>query len=223
MSIFAKWSGGGTLNASSAGGMAVGSASVFVPPRAVSSVGGADGFEYSPAAAGGGRGGGIFGADERSLPPAGPGGMSKGAPPGSPKRGKAKREKEAPPPEPSIQSYLEKPKPVDMSKFNLKKNGNADDIKNLLSQLKQSEAQPFDISPGGTARAEIDDEPPMSAYDDLRDITAKLAEVGKPSPPTSPSGGAGIEFRDASEDDNLKMQEEAIKETMHNISRISKK
>mmetsp|Transcript_5977 Transcript_5977/g.14218 ORF Transcript_5977/g.14218 Transcript_5977/m.14218 type:complete len:229 (+) Transcript_5977:143-829(+) len=219
MSIFAGFSAGKTVGASSTGGYSFGTASsIFVASTEGRSSTGGRSSSKSAAAAGfdhrNSGGGGIFGSTEQSQP--------------------------APPPLPPTNRRLSSQYEDVLARRNnsheaskkaappkLEMTGNhTEDMKKLLEQLKGLEAS----SPTNGTQQRVSfnesDEAPDTAFDDLRETTMRLMKVmpnspGQAAPASSPrppvSSGPGY---DAGKDDPATRQaEEAIRDQMRALSR----
>lgn len=222
MSIFAEWSTGKEFPASSTGGCAPdATASIFLPaPPGAGSAGGAvlagpapAGFAAAPPPGliNEGRGGGLFASTERSAPTQGfgkaplppeqtlragaPGVMGVAGGHG----GDANAPRAAPPP------VVADPK----------KKGSSEDVKSLLAQLSSLSAGK--VPPPGVSELHVEglDEAPANAFNELRDITHKLAALTV-SPPDSPIQEADQRERVASDPENFR--DAVVRETMRSLA-----
>lgn len=103
------------------------------------------------------------------------------------------------------------------------------DMKLLLGQLHvlQASSPQTDGGEGGGAApaSPKNDAPPLSAFEDLCDITKSLVQTGaprpsqSPKPPASPTFGGGAGAEAGEEEDDQFKQETAIKEQMKSLVR----
>lgn len=139
------------------------------------------------------------------------------------------RTKAAPPPLKEPEPLIPLKEPVKVIELT----GDRDqDMKLLLGQMQvlQAKSPQNTRSEGGGAdpTSPRNDAPPLSAFEDLCDVTKSLVQTAalrppaSPKPPASPTlgGGSGPEAGDEEQDEHFK-QETAIKEQMKNIVRQS--
>jgi len=147
-----------------------------------------------------------------------------GTPGVSPAHGKsvaqvlAEREQKAKP------TGKEKPPPMNLApevqQALNKKSGNADDLKNLLKQLNSLKAADEPKPVGGPSTEGGSDEVPMSAMNDLTDITSKLVKVSEMPERGSPNGAKTIDMsrvQEATDEDLEQVHEDMVRSQMRHI------
>jgi len=212
MSIF----GALPASAQSAGGQSSAKSASIFGAAGASSTGGKEEAQFGSGGVGGGRGGGTFGSTEKSAPlaarQAAPAAPAAAAPPPPVTAAQARQA--------SVEEATRVPAPPDMKAMAPKKNGDTNDIKALLAQLNQAATSEVKDYTSDMA-IEVDHEVPMTAYEDLREMTTLLLKLESPKEGGGGNRGKTIADYDGPEIDTDKFREDTLRETMKSCQKAS--